>query len=261
MGVLLAALPVPGIAASALQEGGEASAYNGVLHRAALIIDDVGETLHNGRRAVDLPGEVTIAVLPHTPYGRELAERAQQRGREVMLHLPMEAKNRANPGPGAVLLDMDEEEVRAAVRAALADVPHVRGVNNHMGSLVTRHPGHMQWVMEELAAAGDLYFIDSRTSARTVAQRIAAEQRLKNSARAYFLDPVRDGEVIDLQIQQFIAAAQREEGVIAIGHPYPETLERLERILPKLAQKGIELVPASALVDYPPKDPVEEMEP
>jgi polysaccharide deacetylase 2 family uncharacterized protein YibQ len=161
----------------------------------------------------------------------------------------MEPTNRIYPGPGALYLDMHEHEVRRAMRDALADVPHVRGVNNHMGSLITRHPGHMEWVMEELRKAGDLYFIDSRTSARTVAQKLAAEQGLKNASRTVFIDPSRDNEIIERQIKRFISAAHQQNGVIAIAHPYPQTLDLLEEYLPKLDELGIKLVPPSVLVD------------
>ncbi|BAU56688.2 putative periplasmic protein YibQ [Halorhodospira halochloris] len=234
---------------------------NGEYRLAALIIDDIGDLRQPGIRAINLPANVAISVLPHTPFGTELAELAHEQGREVMLHMPMEAKNRTDPGPGAIYLDMDEHDVRRAMRAALADVPHARGVNNHMGSLITRHPGHMQWVMEELKRAGDLYFIDSRTSARSVAQELAKEYGLKNSARVIFIDPQRDEEIIEKQIKDFIATAHSEDGAIAIGHPYPETLDLLEEYLPKLRGKGIKLVPPSVLVDKPAGDPVEEMHP
>ncbi|MFP4183362.1 MAG: divergent polysaccharide deacetylase family protein [Halorhodospira sp.] len=230
------------------------------LQQAALIIDDLGDRRHAGLRSIELPAEVTLAVLPHTPYGHQLAERAQEAGREVMLHLPMQARRRIHPGPGALLLDMDEATVRRTVRQALEAVPGAAGVNNHMGSLLTRHPGHMRWLMEELAARDDLYFIDSRTSARTVAQRIAKEQGVANARRHVFLDPQRDPEVIAEQFEHFVAAAQQQGGVIAIGHPYPETLELLERELPRLQERGVAIVPVSELVTEPTNHPVEEGE-
>lgn len=257
---LLYAVPA-GAGEDGADRGADRDLQTDQLSRAALIIDDIGDLRLSGMRAIGLPGKVTIAVLPHTPYARELAKIAHENGREVMLHMPMEAKNRIYPGPGAILLDMDEQQVRQAMRDAIADIPHARGVNNHMGSLITRHPGHMDWIMEELKRAGDLYFIDSRTSAHSVAQDLAAEHKLNNSARSVFLDPQQDREVIERQIKRFIAAAQKEDGVIAIGHPYPETFDLLEQYLPKLKDKGIKLVPPSTLVDRPAADPVKEAQP
>ncbi|ABM61984.1 divergent polysaccharide deacetylase family protein [Halorhodospira halophila] len=223
---------------------------------AALIIDDIGDDWAAGVRSIDLAEGVTISVLPHTPHGRSLAERAHERGHEVMLHLPMEAKNGADPGPGALFLDMDEEQVRKTIARALKSVPHAAGVNNHMGSLITRHPGHMTWLMEELAAREDLYFIDSRTSARSVAQQMAEEHGVDNAVRHVFLDPRRDTEVIAEQFERFVTLAQQGDGAIAIGHPYPETLDLLEEELPRLRERGVALVPASELVDEPATDPL-----
>ena len=242
-------------------EASAAGAEKSEYRLAALIIDDIGDLRQSGIRAINLSANITVSILPHTPFGTELAKLAHKQGREVMLHMPMEAQKKINPGPGAIYLDMDENHIRQAMRAALADIPHARGVNNHMGSLITRHPGHMQWIMEELQVIGDLYFIDSRTTARTVAQDLAEEQGVKNSARTIFIDPQRDRKIIEQQIKKFIAAAQKEDGVIAIGHPYPETLDLLEYYLPRIEAKGIKLVPPSTFVDKSADNPVEEMQP
>ncbi len=131
----------------------------------SIIIDDIGARLRADRRAIDLPGPVAFAFLPHTPHGPALAELAHAQGKEVLLHMPMQAIEDGPLGPGAVTLHMDRTEFVDAVRRALATVPHVSGVNNHMGSLLTRHPGHMTWLMQELKARGNLFFVDSRTSA------------------------------------------------------------------------------------------------
>lgn len=219
------------------------------LQPAAVIVDDIGTDLRAGRRAIRLPEAVALSVLPYTSHARPLAERAYRQGHEVMAHLPMQPNGEAHPGPEALWLDTPEPEVRRRVRKALRAVPHARGVNNHMGSLVTRHPGHMAWVMEEIAGRGGLYFVDSRTTARTVAQQLAAEHGIPNAAREVFLDPQRDAEVIAEQFERFVELSQRQGGVIAIGHPYAETLRLLERELPRLRERGVRLVPVSALVE------------
>ncbi len=218
---------------------------------AVVIIDDLGDDLKAGRRTLALPGAVTVAVLPHTPYGRRLAEEAAASGREVMLHMPMQAKNGLDPGPGALTLDMDESQVRRELRRALRNIPHARGVNNHMGSLLTRHPGHMAWVMDELRTAGGFYFIDSRTSARSVALNIAAEHGLGHARRHVFLDSSREPEEIRRQLESLVVQARRWGAAVAIGHPYPETLEVLERELPRLKRQGVRLVPASRVAQPP----------
>ncbi|QKT03664.1 divergent polysaccharide deacetylase family protein [Ectothiorhodospiraceae bacterium 2226] len=214
----------------------------------ALIIDDLGDRWLEGRRAVDLPGAVTVAVLPHTPHARTLAERAHAAGKEVMLHQPMQPVGEREPGRGALLLDMSREELAATVRANVAAVPHVVGINNHMGSLLTRHPGHMLWLMEELRTLGGLYFVDSRTTHATIAKQMAREQALPTLGRDVFLDHDPRPIAIEAQWRRLLAQARRTGAAVGIGHPYPETLDVLEAVLPELEGTGVRLVPVSDLL-------------
>lgn len=216
----------------------------------ALIIDDLGDRLLDGQRAVELPGAVTYAVLPHTPFAERLARLAHQHGKEVMLHQPMQALNGKAMGPGGLALEMDRQQVRQVLRENLAAVPHVRGVNNHMGSLLTRHPGHMAWVMEVLDEAGGLYFVDSTTTPASVAQRVAYEHNLANARRNIFLDHEQDRGAILQQFVRLLEQAHTVGASLAIGHPYPETLEVLEALLPYLDEFGVRLLPVSEWIEH-----------
>jgi polysaccharide deacetylase 2 family uncharacterized protein YibQ len=213
-----------------------------------VIVDDLGHRLRDGHRAVALPGPVTLSVLPHTPFAARLAREGHARGKEIMLHLPMESVEPRPLGPGGVTLHMGRAEFTRAVRSSLAAVPHVRGVNNHMGSLLTLHPGHMGWLMDELRQHGGLYFVDSRTTPGSVALPVAQEYGVPRARRDVFLDPVREAGAIQLQWQRALEKARRTGHAIVIGHPYPETLALLERELPRLAAQGFRLVPASAMI-------------
>ncbi len=209
-----------------------------------LIIDDLGDQAAAGSRVARLPGPVVCSILPQTPHGRALAHSCHARNKEVMLHLPMEAVNGADPGPGAVTLDMLPEEFRHVVRQGLAEIPHVGAVNNHMGSLLTQAPAPMGWLMEELVRdARDLAFVDSRTSTRTVAYRIAREHGVPAVSRDVFLDHDREPDSIRRQFMRLLDMARREGVAVGIGHPYPETLAVLEDELPDLeAAHGVRLV-------------------
>lgn len=222
--------------------------------RLALIIDDIGDDRALGERSVALPGPITLSVLPHTPHARSLARAAHEAGHEVMLHMPMQAKSGADPGPGALMLDMDEEAVRAHTLEAWANIPEAVGANNHMGSLLTRHPGHMAWVMAALNEAGADYFIDSRTSAHSVAHPMAQEAGLAHGRRHVFLDAERDEEAIAAQLERAVRIAEQSGEAIAIGHPYPETLRVLETRLAELNDAEIHLVPASTVTQRPDSD-------
>lgn len=214
----------------------------------SIIIDDIGPALQPGLRAIDLPGPVAFAFLPHTPHGPALAELAHAQGKEVLLHMPMQAIEDGPLGPGAVTLHMDRTEFVDAVRRALATVPHVSGVNNHMGSLLTRHPGHMTWLMQELKARGNLFFVDSRTSAQTVAERMAHEQGVPALRRHVFLDHDPSPAAVAAEFDRLIALARRQGLAVAIGHPHAATLELLERRLPTLQALGVELIPLREMI-------------
>lgn len=217
--------------------------------RISIIIDDMGDQKEAGMRALRLPGAVTYAFLPHAPYSHALAETAHKLGKEVMLHLPMQAmdSNRLL-GPGALTLNMSHSQFRKTLREDLDAIPHVAGINNHMGSLLTRHPGHMQWLMEEIEQRAGLYFIDSRTTHHTVAAQLAREHRIPARQRDVFLDDDPNPTAILYQLERLIDKAGRQGSAIGIGHPYDSTLSMLNVMIPQLAQAGIALVPVSELI-------------
>ncbi len=220
--------------------------------RVAIIIDDLGYRLKAGRQAIALPGPVTFAVLPGTPRGRQLAESAHRAGKDVLLHLPLQSVSHAGPPePGGIMLDMGRERVRETFREALESIPFVIGVNSHRGSLLTRHPGHMRWLMEEIRTRDNLFFVDSYTTHRSVAMQVARETGVSALKRDVFLDDDASPEAIAREFERMKALARKRGTVVAIGHPYPSTLAVLERELPKLAEEGIELVPISALFAKP----------
>lgn len=171
--------------------------------RVAIIIDDLGYQLEAGRRAIELPGPVAFAVLPGTPRGADLAEWAHRRGKEVLLHLPLQA-NAADPDnePIGIDLDMNREALASTFEIALSSVPYVVGVNGHRGSLLTRHPGHMLWLMQEIRARNDLFFVDSYTTVHSVALQMATEAGVSAVRRDVFLDPDRSPETVMRQFER-----------------------------------------------------------
>jgi len=216
--------------------------------RVAIIIDDLGNNHSLGTQAVDLPGALTFAMLPGRPYSRELAQRVHASGREVMLHLPMQASDGRAMGAGGLESGMERAVFTDSVRDSVASIPHLAGVNNHMGSLLTREPRAMRWLMQDLACIGGLYFVDSRTDVRTVARREARLAGLANARRDVFLDHVVEPEAIRAQFERLLRLARARGSAIGIGHPYPETLALLAELLPTLDDQHIELVPVSRLV-------------
>jgi hypothetical protein len=220
--------------------------------RIAIIIDDLGYRLDAGRRAIELPGPVSFAVLPGTPRARILATEAHASGKEVLLHLPLQARSDDLLQERLGLnLDMSRQEFGDTFEQALISVPHVIGINSHRGSLLTRHPGHMQWLMEEILARDNLFFIDSYTTHRSVALMVAHELGVDARKRDVFLDPDQDPQTVVREFERMKSLADKRGSVVAIGHPYAATLALLERELPKLAEQGYELVTISELVSPP----------
>jgi len=219
--------------------------------RISIIIDDMGNRLHEGSAAIALPGELTFAVLPHTTYSRRLATAAHDAGKEVMLHQPMEAiTDNHLLGEGGITLDMTKRDIERTLRRNLASVPFTVGINNHMGSLMTRHPGNMAWLMAVLKRRGDLYFVDSKTTAESIAAQVARENEVPNSKRNVFLDHSIDTNAIKEQFARLIRLAKLTGSAIGIGHPHPETIAVLEELLPDLERQGIRLIPVSEMIQY-----------
>ncbi len=213
-----------------------------------IIIDDMGNLAQRDKRALQLPGAVTFSFLPNTPHARELAQLAFQNHKEVMAHLPMESMEHDKLGLGALTLDMSAQQFTQQLLLDIAAIPHAVGLNNHMGSLLTQHPGHMQWLMNALSKRKDLYFVDSYTTKASVAQQLANENWIPNMRRDVFLDHEQTPEAIRFQWQRLIKKARRNGSALAIGHPFPETMAVLEKELPKLREQGITLLPVSQLV-------------
>ena len=216
--------------------------------RIVIIIDDVGHNLKRGRAAVDLPGKLNFAVIPYTPHGVELAERAHNAGKEVLLHAPMSTLGDDPLSRGGLTAEMDRDEFRTTLAGALEQVPHIKGVNNHMGSDLTERRQQMAWVMQELRWR-ELYFVDSRTSENTVAAQVAKEFNVPNLSRDVFLDNDRSPEQIDERFQALLARAERDGLAIAIGHPYAETIAYLEEELLTVHDRGFRPVFVSEVVE------------
>jgi hypothetical protein len=216
----------------------------------SLVIDDLGYSLANGMAAIDLDGEHTYAILPGAAYSRKLARHAHQQNKEVILHLPMQSiSSSAAHEPNALNEAMDEDQLTTNVHALLAEIPFIRGVNNHMGSHLTEFDFFMRPVMDSIRGYNPgLYFLDSRTSPRSVAHAQALDAGLSSISRDVFLDDERNPESIRLQFNIWLTKARSRGSAIAIGHPYSNTIDVLRAQLP--ATDGeFEFLPISKLIE------------
>ncbi len=214
----------------------------------SIIIDDMGYRLALGRRAVNLPGVMTYAFLPHAPHSKFLAKKVHAQHKQVMLHQPMTAESHRNMGPGGLDMGMNAAQLASVLAGNLASVPYVEGVNNHMGSLLTQQKSIMDLFMQTLARRGQLFFIDSRTTSASVALMEARENGIASASRDVFLDDDRSPLMINRQLDILVRKARRRGYALAIGHPYPETVDVLEARLPQLQAEGIQMVKASVYI-------------
>ena len=214
---------------------------------AGIIIDDGG---YGGPRteailALDVP--LTIAILPYTPDARSLAERAVERGFEVILHMPMEANNDNVTYPNEIRVGMDAGEIATLVEKAFAETPGAVGVNNHTGSRFTADAEAMRHFFSAIEESG-YYFVDSMTTPDSVAYSLAREFEIPAARRNVFLDHDHDPEKIREAFEHFIDQCKRHGRAIAIGHFQSPIADIFDELLERLEEEEITLLPVSELV-------------
>jgi polysaccharide deacetylase 2 family uncharacterized protein YibQ len=183
----------------------------------AVIIDDAGYNLGELQAFLDLPGPLTIAVLPNLPHSREAARRVIAAGKDLILHCPMEADGGEDPGPGALRTDQSPAEVESRLAAAFASVPGALGMNNHMGSRATADEALMRTVLGFLKREGK-FFVDSRTTADTVGRRVAVELGMPFLQRDIFVDESTAYTDIAAAFSKGIGEARTRGQAVLIGH-------------------------------------------
>ena len=216
--------------------------------RLAIILDDLGNDSRAAQAVFAMPYPLTISVLPNQTHSAEIAQEAARRGDQVMLHLPMQSVAKEHPEKQELHGGMSRFDVSRLVSEFLNEIPGVIGVNNHQGSASTADKKLMAELMPVLKEH-KLFYVDSRTSAATVAYATAQRFGIRAAFRNVpFLDDVEDVSAVRKQIEIAIAGAAREKDAIAIGHAHPATLEALKETLPQAKTHGVKLVFASELV-------------
>lgn len=216
-----------------------------------LIIDDIGNNFAAGQRALALPGAITYAFLPFTPAAKSLAQEAHDAGKEIMLHAPMSSLHHRKLGPGALTPSMDKNEFQNTLRQSIRAIPYLSGINNHMGSELTKQTLPMKWLMEEISCH-DLYFVDSRTDAASVAANQAHLAGIDSLVRDVFLDNDQSPTAIEHAFELALEKAKLEGQAVVIGHPHPTTLAFLEKRLPALEFEGVQLTTVSEALQGEP---------
>ncbi len=218
------------------------------LHKIAIVIDDLGYDRHIAQEFIDLQAPLTLSFLPQAPHAKEMALLALEKGKEIILHLPMEPLDypKTNPGPGALLLSMSAAEISHIIDNDFKEFPFVPGANNHMGSRFTENREKMTVVLESLKKR-NLFFLDSLTTAQSVVPSLAEDLGVKYLQRNIFLDNEIAVGPIQQQFEKLIRLARTREFAVGSGHPYPLLLQVMREQLPSIKSR-VEIVSLSKLI-------------
>ncbi|MDD5544711.1 MAG: divergent polysaccharide deacetylase family protein [Acidobacteriia bacterium] len=218
-------------------------------YKISIIIDDMGADWHAAEALSRLPEPLTWSIFPEEKYSQETARLAQTSGKEVMVHLPLEpeAREGLTLRPKTILTSMSPQEVESIFNEDLKSVPHAVGINNHMGSRATTDRSLMREILT-LARMHSLFFIDSRTTPETQAYLVAKELGVPTNFRSVFLDDRQDLRYTEHQLDVLLQRMLKQGSAIAIGHPFPTTIEALRRRLPEFERRGVHIVLVSQLV-------------
>lgn len=229
-----------------VQEKPESRKYSGKL---AVIVDDCGYDMSSVRTLLNTGLPLNFAVLPYKPYSSDVLEMIKSDGRVAMLHLPMEPVDRSamSEGSSTICTDMSKDKILELTRKAINSLPGVSGVNNHQGSKATADSATMTTVLQELRNQ-DLFFVDSRTSSKSVARDKAVAMGVPTARNDIFLDNSSDVQAIRKQIYKAMDIAEKNGSAIAICHARPNTAKAWSMYAEEIKNTGIELVPITDLL-------------
>ncbi|MGB1239165.1 MAG: divergent polysaccharide deacetylase family protein [Pseudomonadales bacterium] len=213
----------------------------------ALVIDDMGHNVALNRAVLQLSGDISFAFLPHARYSKRMAIAAKALERDILLHAPMENFAQLSLGPGGLTTRQSQGEFKAVLARNIEAIPYIRGVNNHTGSKLTSQSLQMQWTMQVLAER-ELFFLDSRTSAKSVAAAEARKAGIPVLVRDVFLDHSASPKDMAREFERAITIATKHGKAVLIAHPRKATVAFLQRHLAQVEARGVRLVSLSTLL-------------
>jgi hypothetical protein len=191
---------------------------------------------------------MTFAVLPRLSKSQEAAGIIHGEGHEIMLHQPMEPSDPClDPGPGALYVGYGSNKIVRIMEENISQIPHVTGVNNHMGSRFTTCQEEISDTLHVVKDRG-LFFVDSLTTNRSMAYKTAKHLHLPATARDFFLDHISEEAAILRQLHHLKRYSLKHGHAVGIGHPFPETVKAIRTFLARNKEPDIAWVPISSLI-------------
>jgi len=212
-------------------------------YRVAIVIDDVGYNRNYAELFLALPQKITYAIFPHLPLSKTIGQRFNEQGKEILIHLPMEALDSKQNRNEILLLRSgdDETRIRDMIKKAVNSLPSARGLNNHKGSKATQDSKLMNRLMTILKEY-KLNFLDSVTSNESQAYETAQGIGLSSYRRDIFLDGNTSIEYIVQKLQETVSQARKKGYAIAIGHAKPATYKALVSFFHSMNDPEVEFV-------------------
>jgi polysaccharide deacetylase 2 family uncharacterized protein YibQ len=221
----------------------------------AIVLSGLGLSQKNTTAAIQaLPAQITLSFTPYSEDVERWMAEARAAGHEVLIDLPMEPASfpSNDPGPRALITSLSPAENRARLDWILERAHDAVGVTGVMGSRFSRAEDQMLPVLQALKDRGLLY-LDNQESDLGVASTLADQIGLPYAASSRTLDESHASQVVvDARLAQIERVALTDGLAVAIGHPFPLTLERLATWSETLAERGFILVPISAVTSPRP---------
>ena len=214
-----------------------------------LVLDDWGYNLKNRGFITDNDFHVTISILPFKPYSTHIAQLAFHKKKDVVVHMPMEPKNKESYGleQNTLMAGMDKKTIIGLLDSAFEVIPYAKGLSNHMGSKVTEDARVMAVVMDYLKTKG-LFFLDSVVTPNSAARNLSKKYHVAFAERQVFIDNESDPDYIRGQLLELARLAKSRGVAIGIGHDRPTTTAVLKVMMPELEKEGYRFVNLSEIL-------------
>lgn len=219
----------------------------------AIIIDDMGVDMIRSQKILKFDYPLTVSYLTYAPNLQSQINYARDTGKEILLHVPMQALN-DNYDYGGEYLSTDNSKTKnlEILNSQLNKATGYIGINNHMGSKFTSDESQLSAVIDEVKNRG-IAFIDSKTTSQSKADKLAKEAGILYATRNIFIDDSNKEEDIMKSLIQLERSATKRGYAVAIAHPRSNTIKVMGSWLKTLSENGFELVPISYIIKNYPK--------
>jgi polysaccharide deacetylase 2 family uncharacterized protein YibQ len=213
-----------------------------------IVIDDVGQNVWQLKPFLAFPGPITFAILPGLPCTVEARDMISAAGKDYIIHQPMEALDKLDPGPGALYVNMEDAKIQEILKKNYAELPGAKGMNNHMGSIATKNLNLMRQVMR-FCRSRRLIFLDSRTIGGTATAEAGRLEKAAYGERDVFLDNSPEKENITAMFRDGQKIAEKHGRAVMIGHVWSaELAQTLMELYPELVNEGYSLSTISKIM-------------